>query len=169
MIQSSLEDIIDELLSWMYTSHFHLEYWKIYIKVIKEHNYLNIELYIWLQDTEIESENLILRNNHKNKVHWYSNKQKTTQSKHNKSLIKNKTNKTKKKNETKNFPLTGETKINKGDTLLWKCNGCYGCLKGTNVFSSHFSGLPCVLQFFTGLHLSDYRKFLNTERWKSSN
>ena len=39
--------------------------------------------------------------------------------------------------------------------------------KGTNVFSSDFSGLSCLLQLYTWLHLSDYRKFWNTERWKS--
>ena len=31
--------------------------------------------------------------------------------------------------------------------------------KGTNIFSSDFSGLPCVLQLYTRLHLSDYRQF----------
>ena len=37
-------------------------------------------------------------------------------------------------------------------------------IKGTNVFSLDFSGLPCLLQFYTMLRLSDYRKFWNTER-----
>ena len=41
------------------------------------------------------------------------------------------------------------------------------CLKGTDIFSSDFSGLPCLLQLYTRLHLSDYRTFWNTERWKS--
>ena len=38
-------------------------------------------------------------------------------------------------------------------------------IKGTNAFSSDFSGL---LQLYTRLHLSDYcrPKFWNTERWK---
>ena len=31
--------------------------------------------------------------------------------------------------------------------------------KGTNVFSSDFSGLLCFMQLYTRLHLSDYRKF----------
>ena len=42
-----------------------------------------------------------------------------------------------------------------------------GLLKGTNVFSSDFSSLPCLLQIYTRLHLSDYREFWNTERLKS--
>ena len=40
-------------------------------------------------------------------------------------------------------------------------------ITGTNVFSSDFSGLPCLLHLYTRLHLSDYSKFWNTERWKS--
>ena len=40
-------------------------------------------------------------------------------------------------------------------------------VKGTNVFSSVFSGLPCLLQVYTRFHLSDYRIFWNNERWKS--
>ena len=35
--------------------------------------------------------------------------------------------------------------------------------KGTNVFSPDFF----LLQLYTRLHLSDYPKFWNTERWKS--
>ena len=42
-------------------------------------------------------------------------------------------------------------------------------IKGTNVFSSDFLGLPCLMQLYTRLHLSDYRKFWNTERCKSFN
>ena len=38
-----------------------------------------------------------------------------------------------------------------------------------NVLASDFSGLPCLLQHFNRLHLSDYRKFWSTERWKSFN
>ena len=33
----------------------------------------------------------------------------------------------------------------------------------------HQSGLSCLLQLYTRLHLSEYRKFWNTERWKSFN
>ena len=40
-------------------------------------------------------------------------------------------------------------------------------LKGTSVFASDFSGLPCLLQLKTRSYLSDYRKNWNTERWKS--
>ena len=43
----------------------------------------------------------------------------------------------------------------------------YFQLKGTSVFSSDFSGLPCLLQLYTSLHLLDYRKVWNIERWKS--
>ena len=41
---------------------------------------------------------------------------------------------------------------------------CIQQIKGMNVFSSDFSGLPCLLQVYTRLHLSDYPKFWNTER-----
>ena len=40
-------------------------------------------------------------------------------------------------------------------------------LRVQTFFSSDFSGLSCLLQLFTRLHLSDYRKFWNTEKWKS--
>ena len=36
--------------------------------------------------------------------------------------------------------------------------------KGMNDFAPDFSGLPCLLQLYTGLHLSDYRKFWNTKK-----
>ena len=39
----------------------------------------------------------------------------------------------------------------------------FGKLKRTNVFTSEFSGLPCLLQLYTRLHLLDYSKFWNTE------
>ena len=40
-------------------------------------------------------------------------------------------------------------------------------IKGTNVLTTDFSVLPCLLQIYNRLHLQDYRKFWNTERWKS--
>ena len=42
------------------------------------------------------------------------------------------------------------------DTVLNKWCSEFGLLfKGTNVFSSDFSGLQCLLQLYSSLHLSD--------------
>ena len=48
---------------------------------------------------------------------------------------------------------------------MWSstCGGGGILLKGTNIFSSDFSGLTCLLQLHIRLHLSDNRKFWNTE------
>ena len=48
--------------------------------------------------------------------------------------------------------------------ILQQCNKR---IKGTSVFEPDFSGLPCLLQLYTKLYLSDYRKFWKTERWRS--
>ena len=39
-------------------------------------------------------------------------------------------------------------------------------IKGTNCFPRDWQGLPRLLQLLTLLHVSDYDKFCNTERWK---
>ena len=43
----------------------------------------------------------------------------------------------------------------------------FNMFKGTNVFSSDFSGLACLLHLYTRLNLLDYRKLWNNGRWKS--
>ena len=55
------------------------------------------------------------------------------------------------------------TKTWKLTTKTWKLTLCH--FKGACVSASDFSDLPSLLQLYTRLYLSDYRKFWNPERW----
>ena len=73
------------------------------------------------------------------------------------------------KNQNQWFHLEGALKFFKIGIFLdnlWRF--CIKFIKGTNVFSSDLSGLPCLMQLYTRLHLSDYPKFGNTDRSESS-